>query len=292
MINGVLVPNLTIFKVDGEVDYLKTKEHMQWMVNKGIQGFFLTGSYGSGPLLSLEEKLKIYDVASELKNDFKQLQLIANIGGLDLKSAIFLANESEERGIINIASTIPLYYNYYEEEIVEYFSELVKNCKCNVFIYNNSSTTNYKLSKNMLRKLYECGVRGIKDSNLDIDLLNEAKELKDFEYVLGTSKNWPIMSELGVQAMIAGVCNYLPELALKMYTAKGNECLRYAQLIDDFYNDFSELNKIRLSYYLLCARGFEDIYLRLPMKNANISSRREELEQKFERLLYLCNEES
>jgi len=52
MIKGSLVPNITFFDARGDLDIEKTKWHMRWMFEKGLDGLFLTGSYGSGPKIT------------------------------------------------------------------------------------------------------------------------------------------------------------------------------------------------------------------------------------------------
>lgn len=47
MIQGSLVPNITIFTEDGDLDLARTRWHIDWMFSKGVDGLFLTGSYGA-----------------------------------------------------------------------------------------------------------------------------------------------------------------------------------------------------------------------------------------------------
>ena len=47
MIRGSLVPNITIFDAAGSIDLAATRWHMEWMFSKGVDGLFLTGSYGA-----------------------------------------------------------------------------------------------------------------------------------------------------------------------------------------------------------------------------------------------------
>ena len=63
MIKGSLVPNITFFDHKGRLDLEKTKWHMRWMFARGVDGLFLTGSYGSGPMISLEERTEIFKAA-------------------------------------------------------------------------------------------------------------------------------------------------------------------------------------------------------------------------------------
>lgn len=41
MTSGVYVPNITFFTKEGDVDLKKTQAHMRWMIEKGVDGFFL-----------------------------------------------------------------------------------------------------------------------------------------------------------------------------------------------------------------------------------------------------------
>jgi len=60
MIEGSLVPNITFFDQKGRLDLEKTKWHMRWMFERGVDGLFLTGSYGSDPMISLDERNIIF----------------------------------------------------------------------------------------------------------------------------------------------------------------------------------------------------------------------------------------
>ena len=63
MLKGAIVPNITIFDSQGDLDLDKTAWHMRWMFERGVDGLFLTGSYGSGPLMSIEERIAIFKLA-------------------------------------------------------------------------------------------------------------------------------------------------------------------------------------------------------------------------------------
>ena len=84
MITGSLVPNVTIFDADGNLDIEKTKWHMGWMFDRGLDGLFLTGSYGSGPLMSVEERTEVFRAAKEVAAGYEGKTLIAHVGCIGL----------------------------------------------------------------------------------------------------------------------------------------------------------------------------------------------------------------
>ena len=47
-IKGALVPALTFFDKDGNIDENYQLKHMDWVLANGVNGLFVTGTYGSG----------------------------------------------------------------------------------------------------------------------------------------------------------------------------------------------------------------------------------------------------
>lgn len=286
MVEGVIVPNITIFEKDGTINFDKMKEHMLWMVERGVDGFFVTGSYGSGPLLTFEEKIKVYETAMKVKEVHKNVKIIANISCVDTSTAKVLVKEVKDIGVENIASTVPYYYNFSNKEISIYFSEIVDEFNGNTFIYNNPVATGYRLSEEMLLELKKVGVCGVKDSALDMKLIGlimgGRKELKDFQYIAGTSLAWPIMQKIGVKAMIAGICNYMPEIITNLYKSNGNaeECHKYYSLMMDLRRSFGGINSVALSVAGIKARGFDSVFTRKPIQM---------IEEKSDQYLFIKN---
>lgn len=62
---GVIPPMLTPFKKDGNLDEEGIRTLVRFLNGK-VNGVFICGSYGSGPLMSVEEKKKVIDIVMEL----------------------------------------------------------------------------------------------------------------------------------------------------------------------------------------------------------------------------------
>ncbi len=86
MIRGSLVPNITIFDAAGGIDLAKTRWHMEWMFSKGVDGLFLTGSYGAGPLMTNDERLAVFQLAKEAASSFPGKVLFPHVGCIDTTS--------------------------------------------------------------------------------------------------------------------------------------------------------------------------------------------------------------
>lgn len=224
MIKGSLVPNITFFDKNGKVDLKKTKWHMRWMFERGVDGLFLTGSYGSGPMISIDERVEIFKAAKEIASEFKGKILIPHVGCIDTESTVKLAQAAEKIGVDAIGAVPPFYYKNTEDWVIGYYKDLIESVKTPVFAYNNPETSRFTFNLKTIQKLQSFGLKGMKDSPLDVSFVSrvfyDAKlNKKDFQVILGTSNGWLPYYYMGIQASIAGINNWAPEIMTALVKA-------------------------------------------------------------------------
>ncbi len=274
MIKGSLVPNLTFFFKDNTIDYEKCRWHMKWMFDNGVHGLFLTGSYGAGPLMTGEERISIFKLAKEVCAEYEGKYLIAHVGCADTAGTVELAKAAEEIGMDAVSAVPPYYYTYTEDRVVEYYKAITDAVKLPVYAYNNPFTTKTTMTLSTVKKLQAVGVKGVKDSSMNVAFITnvyyDAKiNKKDFQTIIGTSTGWLPFYQMGVDTMIAGMCNYAPEIIDAMYTYTVNGEWEKAEKAYRIMMDFSGKAKFAdstiASHMILKARGFDCGYPRLPM---------------------------
>lgn len=274
MIRGSLVPNITFFDAEGHLDHEKTRWHMQWMFEKGVDGLFLTGSYGAGPLMSLDERIEVFRLAKEVASKFSGKILLPHVGCIDTKSTIELAIVADQIGVDGIGAVPPFYYKHSEELIIQYYKEIIENVRAPVYAYNNPETSRFTFSIGTVQKLQKIGLAGMKDSLLEVGFVSsvfyDAKvNNKPFEFILGTSKGWLPYYHMGIQAMIAGMNNYAPEIitALVKWTFAGEreKAERAYLVMMDLSRKMHFTDSTIVSHMALYARGFDGGFPRKPM---------------------------
>lgn len=274
MIRGSLVPNITFFDAGGNLDREKTKWHMRWMFEKGVDGLFLTGSYGSGPLMTNEERIEVFKAAKEVAAEFEGKILLPHVGCIDTRSTLELARAAEEIGVDGIGAVPPFYYKHTEERVIQFYEDILKSVNIPVYAYNNPETSRFAFTLGTVRKLQELGLAGLKDSPLDVGFVStvyyEAKlKQKDFQVILGTSKGWLPFYAMGIQAMIAGMNNWAPEImtALVKWTFEGSQAqAEKAYLVMmDLSRKMHFTDSTIASHMGLYARGFEAGFPRKPL---------------------------
>lgn len=274
MIQASLVPNITLFTKDGQIDEKKTAWHMNWMFSHGVGGLFLTGSYGAGPLMSNEERIRIYELAKETSRNYSGKVLIPHVGCIDTKNTVELAKAAEKIGVEAVAAVPPFYYKHSDEVVIQFYKELIDAVDIPVFAYNNPQTSRYTFTMPVIRTLREYGLAGMKDSPLSIGFLSraayEAQQLgKDFQVILGTSTGWLPLYHMGVRAAIAGMNNWAPEVMTELFRATfagETERARDAYLVMmDLSAKMHFTDSTIASHMALYARGFDAGFPRKPM---------------------------
>ena len=263
----LFAPNLTFFNYNGSVNYNMISEHISWLLENNINGLFMTGTYGLGPSLSVDESLRIYEIANKHEN----LINIAQISKASILETLDLIKGSNEIGVHNFASVVPYYYNYSNFEIIDYFKELKKHINGNIFLYNNPKTTKFNLSISLLNDLIQNGIDGIKDSSLNCQIvsaaLHEKSNNENFKVMVGSSIGWNLFRNNNIDAMISGMCNYIPELAAKVFSLSMQKDDEFNYAYSVMYNLYMQLSKydsVALSYAVLKTRVNKEYYIRAP----------------------------
>ena len=103
---GVIPPVVTPFQKNGEVDYEGVRK-LAAFLKKNVDGMFITGSYGSCALLTMEERKKI--VETTLDEVAGEIPVVVHVGTADGLSAAKLAKHAVEAGAQAVSAVGPYY---------------------------------------------------------------------------------------------------------------------------------------------------------------------------------------
>lgn len=214
---GVVPPMITPFKQTGEVDYEGLRTLVRFLKNE-VHGLFITGSYGSGALMSLEERKKVVEVCVETVAG--KIPIIVMVGTTNTRDSVELTKHAAQVGVEAVASVGPYYFTHNEADLTEFYTHLIDATRIPVYLYNNPKFQGYPISLQTIANLKERGLAGIKDATFDIiQHANYQRLLKDdhFDIALGTEAMWLSARALGTESFIPGLANAFPEINCKMY---------------------------------------------------------------------------
>lgn len=162
---GIYSATLTPFNDDDTINSDAILKIMTRNLEEGASGFFIGGSSAECFLLSPEERVLIFEIASTLKD---KTNLIAHIGALSTKEAIYYAKEAKRLGFKHISATPPLYYGFSSMEICQYFKDIYDTVGIPVIAYNFPGNTKREFDLNDLNyvNLFKSDViEGVKHTN-------------------------------------------------------------------------------------------------------------------------------
>ena len=109
LFRGIIPALYTCYQDDGAVNCAETVRLAQWLVEKGVGGFYLCGSTGNGLLLTSNERQRIVEsVAAGLDG---QVPLMVHVGTMNTADAVALARHAAKlKGVCAISSLPPQYY--------------------------------------------------------------------------------------------------------------------------------------------------------------------------------------
>mgnify|MGYP001777640703 FL=1 len=122
--SGVYPAVITPFDAEGEVDVAKLENYINYLSDK-VDGLFVGGSYGSGPIMTVAQRKLLAEVT--IKTCAGRIPVIMHIGTTNLSDTIELAQHSEKLGADALAAVTPFYYRHTPNVIKQYYADLIKS---------------------------------------------------------------------------------------------------------------------------------------------------------------------
>ena len=163
-----------------------------------LDGLYVNGSSGENFLISKEQKKQIFRVVKETVGD--DVNLIAQIGSLDLNEAIELGKYATELGYDALSAVTPFYYPFSFEEIKQYYFDIIEATQNNMIIYAIPDLTGVNISIEQFGELFNHEkVVGVKYTAPNLFLLERIRKAFPNKLILSG------FDEMLVQATISGV---------------------------------------------------------------------------------------
>ncbi|GLC78368.1 dihydrodipicolinate synthase family protein [Lacrimispora brassicae] len=164
----IYVASITPFQEDGRINESAVRQLWERNLSEGADGFFIGGSSGECFLLTREERVRSFELASEYVD---RADIFAHVGSISTEEAVFYAKQAKDMGIRNIAATPPLYFGFSEKEIAGYYYDIAEAAGQPVLYYNIPSSTHRELSLTHpdIQALLKSGAIGsVKHTNLNL----------------------------------------------------------------------------------------------------------------------------
>lgn len=205
-----------------QVDEISTRRLVNFMLESGVDGFFLLGTMGEGVALSYPEKIRLVEIVLEEVKGRKPV--LVGTGDSSLKRTLNASTKMQELGVDALVVTQPSFPPALpERELERYFFTVARELDAPVVIYNNPNSTGNRIPLATLERLAaEPGIVGTKDSTGDFGYLVETLAIrlrcgKDFRVLEGDE--WAIAPAVlcGADGAVPGIGSLAGKLVRRIY---------------------------------------------------------------------------
>jgi dihydrodipicolinate synthase/N-acetylneuraminate lyase len=219
---GIFIPLITPFHDDGEVDFDALSEVTEFMIERGVNGLFVLGSTGMGPVMTTEQRVATAEFV--VKQVRRRLPVIMHVGTADIQTTVALAKHADGLGVDAVAAVPPFYYTDHTPwEITAHFKTIAAAVKSPLFLYDNEKYAGYRFSPPAVKKLKEevpslCGMKASYNPLAQI-LTYIATMPQDFSILSGNSLELFPAVPHGLSGAIPPGTVPVPELLVALWKA-------------------------------------------------------------------------
>ena len=214
-INGIYAASVSILDKELNLDIDKTIKHAENLITQGCHGVVIFGSTGQAQLISSSEKIKLVEELSKSKFNNK---FIIGTGFNSLKESLLFLKACKNFNFKNFLIMPPAYYNYEDKDVINFYSEIIKQHPWSqIILYNFEKLCGYKFSIACVEELvkkYPDQIIGVKDSSYN---LYKDLKLKNFSILPGSESKLVSGLELGCSGVITATCNITAELSRNIF---------------------------------------------------------------------------
>lgn len=273
-LKGIFSALLVAYNSDGSINEKGLRQIIRHNIDKmQVDGLYVGGSTGGNFMLSTEEKKQIFQIAKDEAGD--SIDLIAQIGSVNIKEAIELGQYATKLGYDCLSAVTPFYYNFGFAEIKNYYNTIVSETANDMILYSIPYLTGVNTTVEQFGELYENDkIIGVKISGLDMLLVERLKNaFPNKRMWAGADELLVVASMFGAEGAIGSTFNVnaLKARQIMNLIQKENK-VKEAVALQHQYNNFIEalLNSKGLFLVLqeiLKLQGVEAGTTREPLNN-------------------------
>ena len=163
----LLTAMVTPYTPDGEVDYQHARRLASQLVRSGNDGLVVTGTTGESPLLSDDEKYRLWEATKQELGG--SATVVAGAGTNDTRHSIHLAHLAEKAGADAILAVVPYYLKPPQEGVFQHFKAIAESTNLPVIIYNVPGRVGMGMTVDTVLRCAEVpNIVGNKEANGDL----------------------------------------------------------------------------------------------------------------------------
>ena len=150
-INGIFAATMSVLNKDLSLNVNKTIKHAEMVIDQGCHGVAIFGSTGQAQLISISEKINLFNELS--KSKYKEKYIIGT-GLNSLGETINLMSIARSLNFKKFLIMPPAFYKYSDNDVINFYSKIIEaHPECEIVLYNFEKLCGYKFSVECVQKL-------------------------------------------------------------------------------------------------------------------------------------------
>lgn len=239
-IKGVVVVMVTPFREDYELDEEGLRRLTKFLVESGIKegmGVLVpAGSTGECPMLTLEERKRIFAIVKEEAGN--AVPILGGCNHCDTREVIKLARYAEEIGLDGIMVSPPYYWRPDEKIILTHYKAIAEETSLGIMVYNNWFASQFDIPVRTMAKLVEevPNIVALKENTPFIAKFAEmVRVLGDRIAIINGAgePHEPYAALMSAKGFVSGIACIIPRTCLSIYRAEAAKDYEGAKRIVD-----------------------------------------------------------
>lgn len=208
---GSAVALITPFDKNGNVNFEKIKELVEFQITNGTNAIVVCGTTGEASTMTVEEQLATIKAVVDATN--KRVPVIAGTGGNNTTHSIYMSQEAEKLGADALLIITPYYNKANKSGLRKHFVSIANSVKLPIILYNVPSRTKVNIPPTLVADLANNveNIVAIKEASGDLSQVTEVCRLvpQDFAVYSGNDDSiLPLLSVggCGVISVLANIC--------------------------------------------------------------------------------------
>lgn len=210
---GSAVALVTPFKDNGDVDFDKLKEMVEFHVAHKTDAIVICGTTGEAATLSHEEHLECIKKCVEFADH--RIKVVAGTGSNCTATAIYLSTEAESYGVDGLLVVTPYYNKATQKGLIAHFTAVANSVSVPIILYNVPSRTGCNILPETAVELAKTvdNIVGIKEASGNIGQVVKLASLAQgcIDIYSGNDDQVVPLLSLGGKGVISVTANIIPE---------------------------------------------------------------------------------
>jgi 4-hydroxy-tetrahydrodipicolinate synthase len=147
----VVTAMVTPFDLNGQIDYAKTTELIEHLINNSTDALVVAGTTGESPTLSSKEKLALFEHTVQVVAG--RIPVIAGTGSNNTASSMELTKQAESIGVDAIMLVAPYYNKPSQKGMYEHFKAIAGVTSLPVMLYNIPGRSTVNMTVELVKEL-------------------------------------------------------------------------------------------------------------------------------------------